>query len=61
LISGQILVNAGRAFAFSFAVYELGIEAVAVIAGFEDMTAVCQTIEERGCNLGVSEDRRLFS
>ena len=37
------------------------LEAPAVVAGFDDLTVVGQTVEKRGSHLGVTEDARPFA
>ena len=38
-----------------------GLEAPALVAGFDDVAVVCEAVEERRCHLGVAEDARPFA
>ena len=41
---------------FTFAGFGTGLEAEAVVSGFQDVAVVRQPVEQRGGHLGVTED-----
>ena len=58
MVSINAAVAGLRCFGFAL---RLVFEAPAFVSGLDDLTVMCEAVEQRGCHLGIPEDRDPFA